>query len=414
MPRKSTKRKAVQRVVQKSFVDTFAEDMDSREPDMIHGMYGSVGHSLGVTKVFYSGLPTLDRCMAIKRDTNLYGMPLNKIIELFGSEQAGKTTMALYMCVQIIKQGGLAYFVDFEHKFDPAWLRVIAKQNGVSEELLKRRFRYVDPQHMEGFIKWLLLFMKKIIADKAEARKGLKALNEKKKKAADHDEQVARCNEILNTPFIIVVDSIASIYTKDEMEGKKKDGKPKDVTDQKVAELANLFNRVLKHIRFYLGYTDTLILFLNQIRDNIQTNSFLAKFASKIKTPGGNAVKHFSDGRMQIIRIGSIKRTRNKIAYVIGAIFKLKVVKNQMGMPPFMETNVKLLHDRGFFSNLDVLDALAQVGKVKRKGNLYLFLLGGVEHAVHESDADEFFDENPKIAESLHKVYQTYMRKISA
>ena len=398
MPRKSTKRKTVQRVVQKSFVDTFAEDMDNHEPDMIYGMYGSVRHSLGVTKVFYSGLPTLDRCLAIKRDTNIYGTPLNKIIELFGTEQSGKTTMALYLCVQIIKQGGLAYFVDFEHKFDPAWLRVIAKQNGISEEMLKRRFRYVDPQHMEGFIKWLLQFMKKVIAAKKGARDDLKKLEGKKNKAADHDEQIKRLNEILSIPFVVVVDSIASIYTKAEKEGEEE-------SEARVAELANLFNRVLKHIRFYLGYTDTLLLFLNQVRDNIQTNQYLARFASKIKTPGGNAVKHFSDGRIQISRIGSLKRTRNKIAYVIGALFKFKIVKNQMGVPPFMETTIKLLHDRGFFSHLSVLDRLVERKAVMRNGNIYSFSLNGVDHSVHESDADEFFDENPAIAAKLHKAY---------
>jgi len=418
MRKKSTKKKVVKRTRQKtkknkeleqiSFLDKFNEDWDNKEHDNIYGLYGSPMHSLGVVKTFYSGLPTLDRILSVKRDSNIYGLPLNKIIEVFGAESCGKTTLSMYLISSIIKGGGLSYFVDFEHKFDPVWLRRISYMNGVSEELLKKRFRYVDPEHFEGFMGWLIRFMKKIIKTKNEARKAIIDINKSKKKPDNFIELIAEQQAILDIPFVIVVDSLAAIYTKAE---KAKDKRSNKVNEEElktsVAEIPNLFNRVLKNVRYYLGYTNTIILFLNQIRDNIDTTGYSR--GSKIRTPCGNAVKHLSDARIQMYRTKSIKRTKNDISYSIGNVIGMKTVKNQMGPPPFQEINLKLLNDRGFFSFHSILEMLVTIGKVKRDGRYYKFIAGGEKVEVAESNADRFIDENPKYAAILHNNYKKYM-----
>ena len=403
--KKVTRKRPVDAVVidpQDKFAEEFNKYWDTKEPDTIYGLYGGSHHSLGVVSTMYSELPTLDHILAIKRDSGIFGTPLNKIFEVFGPESSGKTTLALYYCVQIIKSGGLAYFVDFEHKFDPAWLIRIASMNGLSTEELHKKFRYVDPKHFEGFMEWLLKFMKKVIASKNEARQKIIELNKKKKKSADHEEQLEIQYKIIEMPFIVVVDSIAGMYTKAEKDKEEE-------TYAQVGELANLFNRVLKHVRYYIGYTNSLILFLNQVRDKIETNQFLARRGSKIKTPGGNAVKHFSDARLQIARIGSIKRTRNKIAYTIGTVHNIKTVKNGMGIPPMREVQLKLLNDRGFFSFHSVLERLVEIGKVKKNGSIYKFAAGGNTIEFHESNTDEVLTENPKYGKLLHAVYKKYM-----
>lgn len=424
MPKKSTKKKPKprrsekgierkrpgQEVLRDEFAEEFNREFDSKENDSIFGLYGAPEHNLGVVKVLYSGLPRLDQCLAIKRDTNIHGLPMNKILELFGKEQSGKTTLALYCIVQIIKHGGLAYFVDFEHKFDPAWLRRIAKMNQVTEDMLHMRFRYIDPKHMEGFIKWLLQFMKRVIQVKMAARKKILEIETKKNKPDNVEELIAQQQAILDKPFIVVVDSLAGIYTRAEKEAK--DGKvAEEELTTKVAEIPNIFSRCLKNIRHYLGFTNALILFLNQIRDNIETNQYLARYASKIKTPCGNAVKHFSDGRLQISRTASVYRTRNSIKYMVGSDHVVRVVKNQMGPPPFQEAQIRLLHDRGFFSFLNVLDAMVGIGKVKLQGSKYTFVAGDKEIVVDRTAADEFADKNPKIVSLLHAYYQKYMEK---
>jgi len=409
MPKRSRKvqNKETEIDIADQYADEFNDSWDKKEKDNIHGFYGSDSHALGVVKTIYSGLPTLDRTLAFRRDTNIYGTPLNKMFEFFGGESTAKTTMSLYWCVQFIKAGGLAYYVDWEHKYDPVWLRTIAIKNGVSEELLKRRFRYVDPLYFEHFIMWLIKLEKKIIKSKNEARKNIADLKKRKRKPNNFDELISQYQRIIDIPFIVVVDSIAAMYTKREKEKEEE-------TDAMVGELANLWNRVLKHIRYYLGYTNCLIVLVNQIRDRIEMNQWLAKRqTSKIKTPCGNAVKFFVDARIQISRIGRIKRTRKGIEYGIGSVHNIKVTKNCMGPPPFMESYQKLLNDRGFFPFYSLMEALKDAGKIRKEGSIYKFKLKEV-YEVHESDLDEFADENPKIYNQLESIYRKYMGESNA
>jgi len=385
-------------------IDLFNIEMEEKEPDIIYGLYGGENHSLGVVNTLYTGLPSLERALARRRDTNIYGTPLNKIAEVFGKEASGKTTYIKHLCASFIKAGGLSYFVDFEKKFDPEWLRTIATSMGVSEDVLKKRFRYIDPEHFEDFLGWLIRFMKKIIEKKTIARKAILELEKKKKKPDNYEEQIANYRRIIDVPIFIGVDSIAAISTAHEVD------KDEDV-DIYVGAISKVFTRVLKTIRYYLGYTNMLLMFTNQIRDRIEMNTFIAKrMTSKIRTNGGNAVKHYSDFRIQMIQAGKVARTRKGSENTIGTVHKFKICKNQMGPPPFsIDPEIRMLYDRGYSTFDSVLDCLVAVGKIRKDGSYYFLKKGGETVKIHKNETDEFLAENPKFEEFLHTVYKNHM-----
>jgi RecA/RadA recombinase len=378
--------------------------LQETEPDNIFGMYGSPDHSLGVMKTIYSNLPNMEKIIAIKRDTNVYGMPLNKMFELYGVEASGKTTLAKYLCCRYVALGGLAFFVDFEHKFDPVWLRAAGNRMGLSEKDYKR-FKYVDPAEraFEWFIVWLLQTMKRVSEIRNTARSNMREIEYKKRKSEDDIIAVAKLQTAVNIPIIVVIDSIAGIYTQAEVNDEEEN-------KVHVAELARAFAKSLKHIRRILGSSNTTILWLNQERHKIAMGGQKVRPGSMV-TPGGTAVKHFVDGRFRIARIGALKRTRDSIERVYGAVHTVTCTKNQMGIPPFINAaQLHLLYDRGYDSFFSVLEACVEVGIIKKKGSRYCIPTGNSKIEFEKTEIDEL-ENGPRIQKALHKIYQKYMEE---
>lgn len=385
-----------------SMVDNFMTGWDQKEPDHIHGLYGSSKHSLGVVRSIYSGLPTLDRILSIRRDSTVYGVPLNKMIECYAPEGGCKTSLSLYLCVQFILSGGIAFFADEEKKFDPVWLKTIAKANGLGEDALKKRFRYLDHNNFEDFILWLIRFFKDLIKKRTEAWIEIEKIENKKNKNSSDEEKLLSLKKFMETPIIVVIDSVAAISTKKDMED--------DQGSAKLGEIANLLARVLRKIRKHLGYTNTLILFLNQVRDKIDTTGKPIR-GSRITTPAGHALKHYCDARFEITRLAGIKRTNKDVLEFIGSEHQVRTVKNQMGVPPFRTAKLRFYNDIGFSSLHSLLETLVFLGKVQKNGRRYVFKHQGQLHEVEQSSIDKVQKSHPNWQKFLHKYYQKLMEQ---
>ena len=377
----------------------FLDYWTDKQSDTAHSIYLDPETEHGVKKVLYSRLPTLDSILALKNESKEYGLPLNKIFEVFGPPDSGKTTLLYYYAALFIKERGFAIFVDFEHKFSATWFKTIAYNMGLTDNEIKRLILIENPEHFEWFIIWLIKKIKKIDETKRNALAELSRINNKKKMAKIDEEMKKKYETVLKTPFIILVDSVAAIYTKAEVEHEEED---KD----HVAELARGFAEKLSLVRKYLGYSDTLLVFANQIRDKISIGGMYTRPGTK-STPGGNAWKHNCDARIKVAKESMLRRTRKGETFVYGTQHIFKVVKNQLGVPPFRETKVKMLYDRGYFSFHSVLERCAEVGIIKKVGNRYRI---SKDIEFEESSADDFVKEKPKVEEVLHEAYRKYMR----
>lgn len=373
-----------------------------KEPDNIHGMDGNADKTLGVAKVIYSGLPTLDRVLAYKEDTKIYGLPLNKMFEIYGSESSGKTTLCKYFCGVFLKVGGIAHFVDFEHKYYPSWMKTIGNNMGLKDRDYKR-LQHIKPKSFEWFVIWLIKMMKVMIDTKAKARAEIKDLEAKTKKPDDYGKQLVRLRRIVEIPTIVVVDSLASAYTEAEVKGEEESKKH-------IAELARSLSVSLKLIRRLLGDSDTLIIWTNQERDKIpighQEQFAQKRFGRMMSTPGGNAIKHFCDARIKISFAGPLNRVRNNVKMPFGTEHSLRITKNQMGPRPFQQATIRLLHDRGFHSLHSVLEACSDAGLIKHVNDRYV-VTKGIQFGSNE--IDEIQAEQPKMEEILHSIYRKWM-----
>lgn len=404
---KIAKEEPKQRVREKAFdietdnANTLVEQWMKAEPDSIYGMNSNNAKHLGVSRGLYSRLPNIDAVLAKKSDNNSPCLPLNKILEIFGKESSGKTTWMKYLANLFISHGGISIFVDFEHKFDPAWLRMMGKQFGLTEDDY-RRFMYIDPVHFEWFVVWLVKMMKKIIDSRINADQALKELNNKKKKPDDYAALSNKYMQIISMPIVILVDSVASIYTAAEVEGEEE-------TTKHVGELARGFSAKLKHIRKHLGMANTLIVFSNQERDKISMGG--KPTYGMLTTPGGHAIKHNADGRIRIYQARTLKRTRDSVETVYGVENVMTITKNQMGYPPFGEATVRLLYDRGYHTFHAILEACVAQGIVKKTGSRYT-ISGNTANKIEfeQTEIDEIELKYPKLENILHGLYKKKMQ----
>nr|WP_233198683.1 MULTISPECIES: recombinase RecA [Pirellulaceae] len=269
------------------------------------------------------------------------GIPRGRIIEMFGPESSGKTTLALHCVAEAQKSGGIAAFVDAEHALDPSW----AKKLGVQLETL------LVSQPSSG------------------------------EEAMQITEMLVKSNAV----DIIVVDSVAALVPKAELNG--------EIGDSHVGLQARLMSQSMRKLTGAIAKSKTCVIFINQIREKVGV-----MFGSPETTPGGRALKFYSSCRVDVRRIGQLKDGEE----VVGQRVRTKIVKNKVA-PPFRIAEFDMMHKDGISYEGDVLDLGINHKIVARSGAWFRY--GDMQLGQGKEKARMFLVENPEItAEIKEKV----------
>jgi len=283
-------------------------------------------------EVIPTGSFSLDMALGV------WGLPRGRIVELFGPESSGKTTLALHVIANAQKAGGMAAFIDVEHALDPGY----AKRIGVDLDNLLV----------------------------AQPTSGEEALN--------ITESLARSGAL----DVIVIDSVAALTPKAELDG--------IIGDAHVGLQARLMSQAMRKLTALLAQTRTLCIFTNQIREKIGV-----MFGSPETTPGGRALKFYASVRLNIQRIGAIKDTAGAMT---GNRTRVKVVKNKVA-PPFVEAEFDILYDRGIWWQGSVLEAAIKQGLVVKRGSWFSY--GSEQIGQGAAASAQFLEQNPATLEKL-------------
>jgi recombination protein RecA len=271
------------------------------------------------------------------------GLPKGRVVEIYGPESSGKTTVTLHVIAEIQKAGGTAAFIDAEHALDPSY----AKRIGVD-------------------IANLLLSQ------------------------PDNGEQALEITETLvrsNAVDIVVVDSVAALVPRAEIEG--------DMGDSLPGLQARLMSQALRKLTGVISRSHTTVIFINQIRMKIGV-----MFGNPETTTGGNALKFYSSVRMDIRRIGQIKQGEK----VVGNRTRVKVVKNKIA-PPFREAEFDIMYNEGISKPGDVLDLATALEIVEKSGAWFAYK--GEKIGQGREAAKEYLAKNPKVMDELAKAVRT-------
>ena len=275
------------------------------------------------------------------------GIPKGRIIEIFGPESSGKTTLALHMIAECQKRGGEAAFIDAEHALDP----VYAKHLGVDIDNL------IVSQPDTG------------------------------EQALEIAEALVRSGAI----DIIVVDSVAALVPKAEIDG--------DMGDAHVGLQARLMSQALRKLAGVLNKSNTAIVFINQLREKVGI-----MFGNPETTPGGRALKFYASVRLDIRRIENIKQDGE----VIGNRTRVKVVKNKVA-PPFREAEFDILYGEGISKEGSILDLAVNLDIVEKSGAWFSY--NGAKIGQGRENVKKYLKENPKIlAEIEQKIRDNYSK----
>ncbi len=275
------------------------------------------------------------------------GVPRGRIVEIYGPESSGKTTLTLHIIANAQKMGGTAAFVDAEHALDPEY----AKKIGVK-------------------INDLLI---------SQPDTGEQAL--------DIVETLVRSNAV----DIIVVDSVAALTPKAEIEG--------EMGDQHIGRQARLMSQALRKLTAIVARSNTIVIFINQIRMKIGI-----MFGNPETTTGGQALKFYSSVRIDVRRIAQIKKGDD----VVGNRTKAKVVKNKVA-PPFKTAEFDIMYNEGISLAGDIIDTGVKFDIVKKSGNTYAF--GEMKLGVGRENAKKFVQENPKVISEIAKAIKGKLKE---
>ena len=289
------------------------------------------------TKLDIPAIPT--GSLALDLALGIGGVPRGRVVEIFGPESSGKTTLSLSILVEAQRAGGVVAFVDAEHALDPSF----AKQMGVNlDELLVSQ------------------------PDTGE-------------QALEIAETLVRSNAV----DAVVIDSVAALVPRAEIEG--------EMGDQFVGLQARLMSQAMRKLTAAIAKSKTCCIFINQIREKIGV-----MFGSPEVTPGGRALKFYASVRIDLRRIDSIKSGDR----LLGNRIRAKVVKNKVA-PPFRQAEFDLLFDEGISKPGSLLDVGEQVGVVSRQGNWLSY--GEWKLGQGRESARHFLKENPKLMQELEQ-----------
>ncbi|MGD0675614.1 MAG: recombinase RecA [Polyangiaceae bacterium] len=275
------------------------------------------------------------------------GYPRGRIIEIYGPESSGKTTLTLHAIAQVQKLGGVTAFIDAEHALDPSYARKLGVK---TDELLVSQ--------------------------------------------PDYGEQALEIADMLvrsNAVDLVVIDSVAALVPKAEIEG--------DMGDSHVGVQARLMSQALRKLTSTVSRSNSLLVFINQIRMKIGV-----MFGSPETTTGGNALKFYASVRLDIRRIGAIKEAaaaNGKDPAVVGNRTRVKVVKNKLA-PPFREVEFDILYGLGISRSGDLVDLAADMGIVEKSGAWFSF--GGDRIGQGRENAKLYLEQHPDVMDRIEAL----------
>ena len=289
--------------------------------------------------------------LLIDRALGVGGFSRGRIVEIFGPESSGKTTLTLTAIAQAQKAGGLAAFIDVEHALDPSY----AAKLGVNLDDL-------------------------LISQPGSGEEAL---------------QICEALVRSNTIDVIVVDSVAALVTRQELEG--------DIGDSTVGAQARLMSAALRKLTSLIARARTVCIFTNQIREKIGV-----MFGNPETTPGGRALKFYASVRCDIRRIGQIKGTDGA---VVGNRTKLKVVKNKVAAP-FTECEFDIMYNEGISSVGSLIDLAMEYDIIQKRGSWFSY--NGAQLAQGRDGAKEALRSNPDLYAEIEALVRTKLEEKSA
>ena len=291
------------------------------------------------TQMDVESIPTGN--ILIDRALGVGGFPRGRIVEVFGPESSGKTTLTLTVIAQAQKLGGLAAFIDVEHALDPQY----AKKLGVNLDDL-------------------------LVSQPSSGEEALRIV-----------ETLVRSNAL----DVIVLDSVAALVTRQELEG--------EIGDSTVGAQARLMSAAMRKLTALISKARTIVIFTNQIREKIGV-----MFGNPETTPGGKALKFYSSVRVDIRRIGAIKQADGTVT---GNRTKVKIVKNKVA-PPFTEAEFDIMYNEGISNTGALLDLALEKGIVEKRGSWLSYK--GAQLAQGRDAAKEVLKANAELYTELEAL----------
>ena len=347
MPRKSTKAETT-----KKGKDVILDASMSAKEEALHNALANIEKQYGKGAVMKMGekmditdIPVVTTgILSIDVALGVGGVPKGRIVEVYGPESSGKTTLALHIVAEAQKLGGIAGYVDAEHALDP----VYARKLGVNVDEL-----YIS-QPDDG------------------------------EQALEIAEAMVRSSAI----DVVVVDSVAALVPRSEIEG--------EMGQSQVGVQARLMSQALRKLTGITSKTNCIVIFINQLRDKIGIS-----YGSPETTTGGRALKFYSSIRVDIRRAEAIKIGDN----VMGNRTKIKITKNKVA-PPFRTCEVDIMYGEGISKDADLLDLGAQLGLVQKSGSWFSY--GETRLGQGRENAKVYLKEHPEIGREIENTARTH------
>ncbi len=295
------------------------------------------------SKIQVSTIPT--GCIELDAALGVGGLPRGRIIEIYGPESSGKTTIALHAIAEAQKMGGMCVFIDAEHALDP----VYAEKLGINMDKL-----YVSQP------------------DNGE-------------QALDIADALVRSGAI----DVIVIDSVAALVPKAELEG--------DMGDSHVGLQARLMSQALRKLAGVVGKSHTCVIFINQLREKVGV-----MFGNPETTTGGKALKFFASVRMDVRRIDTLKQDNE----AIGNRTRIKIVKNKVA-PPFRTAEFDIIYGEGISKEGSLLDMAARNKIINKTGAWYSY--GDIRIGQGRENARNFLKDNPELCKEIEYKLRKFM-----
>lgn len=283
-------------------------------------------------------------CLSLDLALGIGGLPKGRVIEIYGPESSGKTTVALHVVAEVQKAGGIAGFIDAEHALDP----VYAKHIGVDVDNL-----YISQP------------------DCGE-------------QALEITETMVRSGAV----DIVIVDSVAALVPKAEIDG--------DMGDSHVGLQARLMSQALRKLTSVISKSNCIVLFINQLREKVGV-----MFGNPETTTGGRALKFYSSVRLDVRRIESLKQAGE----VVGNRTRIKVVKNKVA-PPFREAEFDIMFGQGISREGDILDLAADCNVVNKSGAWYAY--NGDKIGQGRENAKQYLKERPEVRDEIERQVRAH------